>query len=119
MKPSSEGFYEIFKLGLLKSLMSDGLDDPQVVHMLCGHSSIMIAKTNNRSVLGSMNDLAFQIKYMVQAKGGLSVDDLSEINQELNRTPMSAIKYNVSIDELRYKLVDPELGMENFRTETK
>ena len=107
-KPLSAGFSEQFRLGLFKSLMSDGLNDSQVKRMLGSQDSIVIAKTNSRSVLGSMNDLAFQIKYMVQAKGGLAMVDLAEINRQLNRIPMGAIKYNFSIDELRRRLDEPE-----------
>ena len=53
-----------------------------------------------------MNDLAFQIKSMISATGGLANADLSEINRQLNRIPMSAIKYKVSIDELKRLLAD-------------
>jgi len=107
-KTLSAGFGEQFRLGLFKSLMSDGLNDSQVKRMLDSQDSIVVAKTNSRSVLGSMNDLAFQIKYMVQAKGGLTMADLAEINRQLNRIPMGAIKYNFSIDELRCRLDVPE-----------
>jgi hypothetical protein len=103
-KPLSAGFDELFRLGLLKSLMSDGLDNPPVRHMLGGKGSVMIAKTNSRSILGSMNDLAFQIKYIVHEMGGLVIADLSQINRQLNCIPMSAIKYNVGIEELRRRL---------------
>ena len=106
--PLSGDFSKLFRLGLLKSLMSDGLDNPQARHKLGGHDSVMVAKTNSRSVLGSMNELAFQIKYIVHATGGLDIADLSEINRQLNHILMSAIKYNVSIEELRHRLVEPE-----------
>ena len=103
-KPLSAGFSELFRLGLLKSLISDGLDNPQVRHMLGGQGTIVITKTNSRSILGSMNDLAFQIKYIVHEMGGLVIADLSQINRQLNCIPMSAIKYNVGIKELRRRL---------------
>ena len=112
-KPLSAGFGELFRLGLLKSLMSDGLDNLQVRHMLGSQGSIMIAKTNSRSILGSMNDLAFQIKCIVHVMGGLVIADLSEINRQMNYIPMSAIKYNVGIEELRRRLVEPESRIEN------
>jgi hypothetical protein len=107
-KPLSAGFDELFRLGLLKSLMRDGLDNPKARHMLGSQGAIMIAKTNSRSVLGSMNDLAFQIKCTVYAMDGLVIADLSKINRQLNYIPMSAIKYNVGIEELRRRLVEPE-----------
>jgi len=105
-KPILENFEEVFRLGLFKSLMTEGFADPQVEYMLREHQQIVIAKTNSRSILGSMNDLALQIKSMIYAMGGLANADLSEINRQLNRIPMSAIKYKVSIDELKQLLAD-------------
>jgi hypothetical protein len=54
-----------------------------------------------------MNDLAFQIKPMILVSDGLTDVNLSEVNLQLNRIPMSAIKYQISIDELKRKLADP------------
>jgi hypothetical protein len=70
------------------------------------HARVVITKTNSRSVLGSMNDLAFQVKSIIHMSGGLTDADLSEITQQLNRIPMSAIKYRFSIDELKRRLAD-------------
>ena len=47
-----------------------------------------------------MNDLAFQLKYQIAAMGGLDNVDLAELNNGLNRIPMSAIKEVYSIYEL-------------------
>jgi len=105
-KPTLENFEKIFRLGLFKSLMTEGFAEPQVEYMLREHQHIVIAKTNSRSILGSMNDLAFQIKSMIYATGGLANADLSGINRQLNRIPMSAINYKVSIDELKQLLAD-------------
>lgn len=106
-KPRSEDFGKLFRLGLLKSLISEGLDDTLVGHMLGRQGTVMIAKTSNRSILGSMNELAFQIKSMIHSMGGLANADLSEISRDLNRIPMSAIKYNFAIEELKRRLVEP------------
>jgi len=105
-KPILKNFEEVFRLGLFKSLMTEGFAEPQVEHVLREHQHIVIARTNSRSILGSMNDLAFQIKSMIYAAGGLANADLSEINRQLNRIPMSAINYKVSIDELKRLLAD-------------
>lgn len=105
-KPLLRNFEEVFRLGLFKSLMTEGFADPQVGYVLREHQHIVIAKANSRSILGSMNDLAFQIKSMIYATGGLANADLSEINRQLNRIPMRAIKYKVSIDELKQLLAD-------------
>ena len=104
--PRSADFLERFKLGLFKSLMSEGLIEAQIEYLLSKHSQITVTKTNSRSVLGSMNDLNFQIKSMIRVSGGLTDADLSEINRHLNRIPMGAIKYKVGIDELKQRLAD-------------
>lgn len=104
--PQQAEFAEIFRLGLFKSLMREGLAEPQIKYVLGNHGHIVITNTSSRSVLGSMNDLAFQIKSMIHAMGGLAAADLTEINRNLNRIPMSAIKYQISIDELIRKLAD-------------
>ena len=93
-------------MGLFKSLMTEGFAEPQVEYVLREHQQIVIAKTNSRSILGSMNDLAFQIKSIIRMSGGLANADLSEITRQLNRIPMSAIKYKVGIDELKLRLAD-------------
>ena len=102
----SVGFLERFRFSLFKSLMSEGLTEAQIEHMLSEHAQVTITKTNSRSVLGSMNDLAFQIKSMIHMSGGLADAGLSEISRQVNRIPMSAIKYKVGIDELKRRLAD-------------
>jgi len=102
--PRSTDFMEKFRFGLLKSLMSEGLAEKQIEYLLSEHAQVTITKTNSRSVSGSMNDLAIQIKSMIFVSGGLTDVNLAEVNRQLNRIPMSAIKYQVSIVELKRKL---------------
>jgi hypothetical protein len=104
--PRSAEFLERFRLGLFNSLVSEELAEAQVEYMMSEHAQVTITKTNSRSVLGSMNDLTFQVKTMIHMSGGLDDADLSEITRQLNRIPMSAIKYRFSIDELKRKLAD-------------
>ena len=111
-EPFSAGIGEQFRLGLLKSLMSEKLDEWQVKLMLSSQGQLIIAKTNSRSVLGSMNELCFQIKGIVYSIGRLTDANLSVINLQVNRIPMSAIKYNVGIEELKRRLFELEHGTE-------
>ena len=86
--------------------MSEGLAEKQIEYLLSEHAQVTITKTNSRSVSGSMNDLAIQIKSMIFMSGGLTDINLSEVKWQLNRIPMSAIKYQFSIDELKRRLAD-------------
>ncbi|MFH2048126.1 MAG: hypothetical protein ABIJ12_01675 [bacterium] len=96
-----ERFRDVFRENLFISLTSDGFSQTQIEKVLSEYQTIGIAKTNNRSVLGSMNDLAFQIKYRVAAFGGLENTDFITVNRELNHTPRGAIQYMYSIELLR------------------
>ena len=68
------------------------------------YRTIHFAKTNNRSVLGSMNDLAFQIEVQIESSGEINNLSLDAINDTLNRTPMGALNYRYSIETLKAKL---------------
>jgi hypothetical protein len=105
-KPRPAEFQEQFRLKMFQSLMSEGIAEEYIEYMLDGHKQITITKTNSRSVLGSMNDLAFQAKYMVYRRGRLDNTDLLEISRELNQNPLSAIKYQNGIAELKRRLDD-------------
>ena len=98
------GLLERFKLELFRNLMGEGLSQERIELLLSRHTQISVTKTNNRSVLGSMNDLTFQIEYMIYRYGGLANSDLTEIIRQTNRTPMKAIKYHLAIDEIIRRL---------------
>jgi len=55
-----------------------------------------------------MNDLTFQLKYQIADEGGLSAVDISKLNHDLNRIPMSALKEIYSIYELKNLLNNME-----------
>ena len=108
-KPQFEIFQEVFGQNLFKNLLYENFPQNQIEIVLDKHREIVITKTNNRSVLGSMNDLAFQLKYLISGMGGLVNVDILKLNKELNRIPMSSIEEIYSIYEFR-KLLH-KLGM--------
>ena len=80
--------------------MKEKIPQKQIEFFLDSNRKIEIAKTNNRSVLGSMTDLTFQLKYQIHDEGGLLNTNIMKLNHDLNRIPMSAIKEIYSIYEL-------------------
>ena len=100
-KPHFQNFDEVFRQNLFKNLISENLPQKQIEIFLDDIRKIEITKTSNRSVLGSMNDLTFQLKYQIADEGGLSGTDISKLNHDLNRIPMGAIKEIYSIYELQ------------------
>ena len=100
-KPHFQSFDEVFRQNLFKSLISENLPQEQIEIFLDNIREIKIAKTNNRSVLGSMNDLALHLKYQIADEGGLAGANIPKLNYDLNRIPMSAIKEVYSVYELK------------------
>jgi hypothetical protein len=62
---------------------------------------VCFANTSSKSVLGSMNDLAFHYKYSIQESGGVHSPAVPGIIRRLNRMPMGALKYVYPIEALR------------------
>jgi hypothetical protein len=90
-----------FVIHLAKNLQYEGISLEAINKINQEYFEIGFAKTSNRSVLGSMNDLAYQCEYFVMRDGGIEKARILQINHKLNRTPMSAIKYRYPIDELK------------------
>jgi hypothetical protein len=88
------------KQGLFKSLIANEIPQKQLERFISLNHDIEFGKTNNRSVLGSMNDLIFHIKYRISADGGILNADINRANQFINHIVMGAIEGNYSIDEL-------------------
>ena len=92
---------DVFGQNLFKALLREALPQTQIEIFLDDIRDIRFAKTNNRSVLGSMNDLTYQLKTMIEVRGGLANTDIIALNHDLNRIPMSTIDKIYSIDELK------------------
>jgi hypothetical protein len=104
LKSDLLNFDQLFFKHLAEYLSSEGLDT--VLTKNVGHDSlsVVIAKTNSKSVLGSMNDISFQFETYIHTNGGLSSCDMKEIHQKVNRCPMSAIGYSYPIECLKERL---------------
>ena len=100
-KPDFQRIKDIFGQALFKSLVNESFPQAHIELFLDDIRNIQFAKTNNRSVLGSMTDLSFQIKYTVAGSGGLADTDIVKLNYDLNRVPMGSIKEIHSIKELK------------------
>jgi hypothetical protein len=95
---------EIFRQSLFRRLRVEGFSQIQIEKVLEEYQSIHFAKTNNRSVLGSMNDLAFQMEGHIISAGGIRNLGLDALNDALSRIPMGALNGQYGVDELKAKL---------------
>jgi len=99
-KPDFMFFDEVFRQHLFKNLLYEELSQSCIEAVLNELETIRFARTNNRSVLGSMNDLKFHFEFSIASSGGLALTPLYELNARLNRTPFSAIGHSYPIDRL-------------------
>ena len=77
---------ELFRSYLQCILADEGFND-QIIQE---YDTIGFANTNNKSVIGSMNDLAFNYTVSIQQDGGINSCMLPPIIHQLNRMPMKA-----------------------------
>mgnify|MGYP006935317528 CR=1 FL=1 len=88
----------IFLVGLYNALASEGFSENVIRKIIAEYESVQYAKSNNKSVLGSMNDLAFHYKYHIQSEYN---DTVPDIIKRLNEMPMGALRYKFPIDVLK------------------
>ena len=88
----------IFIQHLLLNLLQEGFSDDVVKQLTQEYDSIQFAKTDSKSVLGSMNDLVFHYKLYLLEDGD---NFLPSIIRKLNRMPMGAKNYAYPIEKLR------------------
>jgi hypothetical protein len=92
---------KLFKSYLSCVLADAGIPEADRARILSEYDEVEYANTNSKSVLGSMNDLAFHYKYSTQKAGGVHSPAVPEIIRRLNRMPMGALKYVFPIEALR------------------
>ncbi len=81
-----------FVSGLTTNLQRDGFSVEVVASIGMACHPVVWGKTNNRSVLGSMNDLIFVCGVMAERRD-LEMDlELVELNYQLNQTPMKNLE---------------------------
>lgn len=91
---------EIFKQGLESTLDIENISSAYKARILSNCEGFQFAKTVNRSVTGSMNDLVYQYLSMVEHNyDSRDIHSLAKISRQLNRVPMSYIRYGLAIEK--------------------
>jgi hypothetical protein len=82
-------------------LADEGIAEADRARIRSEYDEVGFANTNSKSVLGSMNDLAFHYKYSILEAGGVHSPAVPEIIRRLNRMPMGSFQYVFPIEALR------------------
>ena len=86
-----------------------GIDIPEskVAGELTEMREFSVARTDNRTVLGSMNDLAFQVEVRLEARPATSFDELA---LELSDVPCGPLSYAYPAEVARRLLGTGDVG---------
>ena len=95
------GLPDLFLSGLSCVISAEDFPEEVKRKILKEYEQIALAKSSNRSVLGSANDLAYHYKFSILDAGGVHSWRVPEIIRQLNRMPMQAIKSKFPIEEIR------------------
>ena len=90
----------MFKATFECILSSEKIPENVISKVMQEYESTQYANTNNKSVLGSMNDLTFNYKYHIQSEGGVHSPEVPNIIYKLNRMPMGALGFEFPIETL-------------------
>ena len=90
----------LFRRYLQTVLAEEAMAESVRQRILSEYTTIAYANTNNRKVLGSMNDLAYQYKYAILENGGVHSAMVPSLIKQFNRMPMGMLNYQYPIDAL-------------------
>jgi hypothetical protein len=94
-------FASLFRAGLREVLERESFFSDVIELVLEEYWELALGTTTDRSVLGSLNDLARMAAAQIQNVGGLGACDLADINRQLNQTPMSRLQMASPIEATR------------------
>jgi hypothetical protein len=101
LKANLKNIEEEFLIHLNYNLQNEGFGLEVINMVMQEYQEIGFAKTSNRQVLGSMNDLAYHYEFQIMREGGIENIRILHLNKEINRIPMGALKYNFPIEALK------------------
>jgi len=104
-KSEIQGLNRLFLLALHHTLQHEGFPDDDIVHCCSLYQSMSIAKTNDRSILGTMTDYTFHLKYWVDRYGGLAWCDLGRVMRHLNEMPQVKRDFYNSLEAFKQSLI--------------
>jgi len=95
---------DLFQGQLYISLRQEQLQDEVVFSIMQDYTEIKYAPAQNRSVLGSMNDLVNCYEGYLEGIADPTPQTILQCNHQLNRIPMKPIGYSYAVEKLHNAL---------------
>ncbi len=85
-------------VGIWHLLRRKKIEEAQVISIHEEYKNIDFAKTQNRRILGSMNDIVRIFEIMIRLNGGWNECNLDEVTDNINCAPMKYLDYKSPVD---------------------
>jgi len=101
-KENFKNIIDEFLYHLNMNLQVEGFPIAIISKVMQEYKDIFFAKTASKRVLGSMNEITFNAKYMIMNHyGGVRNIKILAVNKDINRNILGAINYHRPIEALR------------------
>jgi len=104
-KADLQDLAQVLRNALVAVLSHEGFSETSIQYALSKIEDMSIAKTNNRSVLGTMKDNIFHIEHHAAQAGGVDGIGLPKLAATVNHMPMSPLKWKYAIEAYRQSLI--------------
>jgi len=94
----------VFINNLKQTLIHEDIDEQVIKNIIDQYLNIEYCKTNNRSILGSMNNIAFMYEQLILLRGGIKECNIQGIIHSINEVIHENIGWKYPV-ELLTKLV--------------
>lgn len=109
-KENLKNIIDEFLFNLSMNLQAEEFPLEVINRVMQEYTDMGFAKTASRHVLGSMNEIAFEYKYLIINRyEGIENIRILGVNKEINRTIMRGIKYLHPIESLQELLLGERL----------
>lgn len=92
---------QVFGQAMFKTMRLFDFEQEEIERMLDWSEHNSYTKTANRSVIGSMNDIAFHVDFFIHDAGGLAYADLAQLHRRINQIPFKAVGYKFPREGLK------------------
>ncbi|MCZ6803210.1 MAG: hypothetical protein O7D86_04560 [Proteobacteria bacterium] len=100
-KDNIKNFPIVFFNGIERVLTMEDIDPHVIEKVLSEYTQIVLTKTDNKRLLGSMNDLVSLYTHFILYDGGLKQADLFEVIARINRTLQRNLDWQYSIEAVK------------------
>ena len=105
LKAQIQSIVPLFLSSLRYQMQHEGFTSYDIAYAIAKYESMGVGRTNNRSVLGSMNDYVFHLGYRIYGDGGLAKCNLGEVVQYLNKIPQVSRDFRNAIRTFKKSLI--------------